>query len=195
MRVFAALPIPDDTRRGLTDFLSSLRRNHPDFRWVSPENLHITLAFLGELDTFGLSLVEAAVSALAADASPPAIQFLGLKTFPAKREPSVLAVEIGKGADELADLAADLESRLARAGAAAGYSFRAAPERRFTPHVTVARRGRSRLLLSPDDTDRIFSGEALLGRVCVFSSELRRRGAVYTELTGCVFTGTGDTLP
>ncbi len=49
MRLFLGIDIPDDSKKQLYDGLGVLRGKHPDFRWVSQKNYHITLHFFGEI--------------------------------------------------------------------------------------------------------------------------------------------------
>lgn len=48
MRIFTAVLLPDDVRDGLVESLDVLREVRPELRWVRPENLHLTVRFLGE---------------------------------------------------------------------------------------------------------------------------------------------------
>jgi RNA 2',3'-cyclic 3'-phosphodiesterase len=47
MRLFVALPVPDEVRAGILAALGDLPSRHPELRWTRPEGWHITLAFLG----------------------------------------------------------------------------------------------------------------------------------------------------
>lgn len=100
-------------------------------RWVPPENLHLTYAFLGELGQAGAEAAVKGLDAALEDVKAFDISLGGFGVFPSARRPSVLWVGIGEGARELKDLAA----RLAMGLAAAGLIF----ENRFEPHVTIGR--------------------------------------------------------
>ncbi len=50
MRLFVAIEIPDEVRRNLAVLLREFRAISPETKWVRPENLHLTLKFLGETD-------------------------------------------------------------------------------------------------------------------------------------------------
>ncbi len=50
MRLFLAIDLPDQTKEELEGELEGIRREYPQFSWVSPENYHITIHFFGETD-------------------------------------------------------------------------------------------------------------------------------------------------
>ena len=62
MRLFVALELPADLQRAVGELVSQHRPALPKARWVRPENLHLTLAFLGETATERLPDLEAAMA-------------------------------------------------------------------------------------------------------------------------------------
>ena len=127
MRLFVALDLPDDVRAVLAAWADAAAP--PAVRRVPPQNLHVTLAFLGSRDDDEAS----AVSELLADAARPlpAQHTAGALWLPPRR-PGVLTVAL-RPDEALAALQAGLVAVLADA---IGFQ----PERRaFRPHVTVGR--------------------------------------------------------
>jgi hypothetical protein len=61
MRTFVALVLPDSFKAELWDSLDEITSNHPDFRWTKDDNLHFTLAFLGEVEKIGIPVLIEAV--------------------------------------------------------------------------------------------------------------------------------------
>ena len=123
-RLFTALALPDDTRM----WLSNLRGGLRGARWIDPENYHITLRFIGDVDE---RVADEAAFTLSRISRPPfEVRLAGLGSFGGKRPHSVWArVEPCPG---LMELQAEQERRLQRLGLPA-------EARRFTPHVTIAR--------------------------------------------------------
>ena len=58
MRIFVAINLPKYFSTQLDEELQTIKQENKDYRWVYIENMHITLAFLGELDDYGLSILE-----------------------------------------------------------------------------------------------------------------------------------------
>ena len=129
LRLFVALDLP----RSLRTRLSALAGGLQGARWSPPENLHVTLRFIGEVTR---DQAEEADAALASVRAPSFLLSLaGVGTFSRGGGKGDRATSLWAGVErcpELAALQAKVESRLQRAGFA--------PERRrFTPHVTLAR--------------------------------------------------------
>ncbi len=67
-RIFIAINLPDNVKNIL---LSNRRRwKHLDIRWTNPENLHITIEFLGEVDRWELDKILAAVKCAVLETEP-----------------------------------------------------------------------------------------------------------------------------
>lgn len=123
-RLFAALEIPHDA--GL--HMSLLRGGLPGARWIDPENYHLTLRFIGDIEHHladeladGLERVQRREFMLG---------FSGLGAFGGKKPHSVFAVPTAS--PDLYELQAEIARICNRLGAPAD-------PRKFTPHVTLAR--------------------------------------------------------
>ncbi|MDP6428589.1 MAG: RNA 2',3'-cyclic phosphodiesterase [Rhodospirillales bacterium] len=125
LRLFVGLGLPDAVRLQL----AAMNGGVPDARWVAPENLHLSLRFIGEVDEFTAEDIDAALVQI--HAPPVEITLTGVGCFESRGR--ARAVWAGaKPCRELLDLQARVEASLQRAGLE--------PEgRKFTPHVTLAR--------------------------------------------------------
>ena len=132
MRAFIAIELDDSIKRGLAKLQENLRSDCPHLRWVRPEQIHLTLAFLGEIKDAQIEPISQAVAAAAA-ATPDfdfAVEGLGL--FPSHGRVNVVWAGVKDAAGELAECHRILYERLADLGFA--------PDRgRFSPHLTLAR--------------------------------------------------------
>jgi 2'-5' RNA ligase len=124
-RLFTGIEIPAEI--GLA--LSSFRGGLPGARWVEPENYHITLRFIGDIDE---RMADDVTSILGErrQRTPIEITIDGLDSFGGGKPRAVFARTSGNG--ELNDLQGEQERLLRQVGLE--------PEaRKFTPHVTLAR--------------------------------------------------------
>ena len=125
MRLFVALSLPEDVQQRLSGLANGL----PGARWVKPENMHLTLRFLGEVDNLAAADVD---DALAKIRSPGfGLSLNGIGHFGEGRKLRALWVGVD-ASDELMRLQEKIEQALIRLGLP--------PEpRKFKPHVTLAR--------------------------------------------------------
>ena len=169
MREFIALELP----AAFADEVAGLARRLEaacDGRFVPAGNLHLTLAFLGELDEAGTRAAMGALEAACAGTGPVGLAAEGLGTFGRGRS-TTLWLGI-RPTDELALLAKRVREELAAHGLA--YD-----EKPFRPHVTLARRARlSRAALG----DLAFPRPDEARRVTLFRSVLGPDGARYKPL-------------
>jgi 2'-5' RNA ligase len=179
MRVFAALKLPPEFRSSLEEALGVLREKYPRFRWTGEENLHITLAFLGELEKPGVSLLEEAAAMAVRGRGPIPVSGGTFLTLPPGRDPRVLALGIEEGREALSALAAALEEAMAALGKERDYPLRPPEKRPFRAHITLARRGSSPLQPVPDPA---FPIRGTLRELAVFKSDLFPEGPRYTPL-------------
>jgi 2'-5' RNA ligase len=135
-RLFVALDPPEPVRRRLAalgvDLRRAASRAADAVRWVPPENVHLTLQFLGAVPEERVADVEAAVRAAASVARPLSLEVRGAGGFPNARRPRVVWAGLGGDVAPLAALARDLGRRLAPLGFAP-------EERPFSPHLTLGR--------------------------------------------------------
>jgi 2'-5' RNA ligase len=135
-RLFVALEPPEAVRRRLAAIAVELRRaagrGSDEIRWVPPENVHLTLQFLGGVPEERLPDVERAIRAAAAAARPLSLEVKGAGGFPNARRPRVVWAGLAGDLPALAALVADLGRRLAPLGFP--------PEDRpFSAHLTLGR--------------------------------------------------------
>lgn len=164
IRLFCGLQLPEATLEPLVRWQRDELRG---VRIVPPENLHVTLCFLGSRPEGDVPLVARELAAAAAGAGP-----VGLRAVRYRETGSVAMIVCEDVGGFGSALAGELSARLERAGV-----YR--PERRaWLPHVTVARfRERPRLAPQPPDL-----GEVGVVRAALYSSSLRPGGALYHAL-------------
>lgn len=135
-RLFVALEPPEPVRRRLAAVAVELRRAAgraaDDVRWVPPENVHLTLQFLGAVPEGRVRDVAAAVGAAAEASRPLSLEVRGAGGFPNARRPRVVWAGVAGEDAALEALARDLGRRLAPLGFPP-------EERTFSAHLTLGR--------------------------------------------------------
>ncbi len=130
IRAFVALWLPPEHRQRLSDYLAECAAAAPDFRWVRPDGLHVTLRFLGGLEEGPLAAVRSGLAGVRD--SPFEVELGDLGDFGGRRSARVVWSGLRLGGEEAARLATAVEAACRSAGLD--------PEARaFRPHVTLAR--------------------------------------------------------
>ncbi|HEX3983256.1 MAG TPA: RNA 2',3'-cyclic phosphodiesterase [Acidisoma sp.] len=169
MRLFVALDLPWPLRARLTQLAVGL----PGVRWMTPDNLHLTLRFIGEVPNWRAEEIDLALHAIKTRCFPLVLTGVGLF----EKAGRVTALWAGiERSPQLEHLQAKIETALQRAGLE--------PERRrFTPHVTLARLDQpaSDKITRFVQGNNLFRAESfLVEHFTLFSSQLGKEGSVYT---------------
>ena len=137
MRVFFGVELADDVKAWAGDLSARLRRRvekaapRAVIRWVDPENLHVTLWFVGEVTDDRFEALGAATNATYRTEAFR-LELSGTGAFPPSGAPRVLWIGLTAGVEHLRSIYAELGRRLAPLGLE--------PERReYSPHLTIAR--------------------------------------------------------
>ena len=180
IRTFVAVPVSDQARDAVTSAEDDLRRAGADVKWVEARNIHITLKFLGNVETGQLDQLQAALRSALAGVKPLEITLSGTGTFPSgKKHVRVVWVGITEGKQDLVKVAAAVEE------GCAGLGF-AREERPFSPHLTIGRVRRESGQLA--ELAARVSGyqfnplKVEIDRVNLMRSELSPKGPTYTVL-------------
>lgn len=172
IRLFVALALPEALKAELAGLVGGI----PGARWVLPANYHMTLRFIGELQSWQAEEVDHALATIRA--KPFAVSLRGLGIF--EKAGRIQALWVGvERSDALAHLQAKVETAIQRIGIP--------PERkRFAPHVTLARTERA----PPDKVIGFVQAHNLfrappvvIEHFSLFSSLLGKEHPVYTQET------------
>lgn len=177
MRLFFGIGLPENLRARVAQVQSLLRRDLRDVRWIPPENLHITLRFLGDTaDDSVAGLCRAADTACAA-AARFSLRLRGAGAFPAGRRARALWVGVEEIDGGLASLVEQLDAALLP-----GVGARARP---YRPHLTLGRprRGfRGDLAAALEELKDLDLGMVDVDRVHLYESQLSQQGARYAVI-------------
>lgn len=182
MRCFIAIDIDEKIRAGIADLQKQLAAKvdikKSDVKWVEPENIHLTLKFLGEVDDARIPEIRGITERVASTHNKFTLDIETVSSF-GGRSAKVVWVGAGKGADELLALQKDLDEHLTLAGYPS-------EEREFSAHLTLCRVRNPKAGIKLAEACKTFEdysiGSISADALCVYQSQLTPAGPIYTLL-------------
>ena len=183
LRLFIAVRLPDEVKRRIEHAQRQLRGavGETAVRWTPPEQLHLTLRFMGNVDAAKLEDLQARLVQSCATTGPLRLQARGIGFFPVRGLPRVVWVGIEDPEGKLPVLVSALERSTA--------AFSSEPAgKKFTGHITLGRvrtigQGQARLLATEAATlGRGELGEWVAKEIDLMRSELSSTGAQHTRV-------------
>ena len=132
MRTFIAIELSSEIKESLAQAQSHLKYAGADVKWVTPENIHLTLKFLGEIPEEKCENVKAALDEIAKTTASFELSIKDIGAFPNIEFPRVIWIGLDKGAKESTELAAKVDEALSKLGFAK-------ETRPFAAHLTIGR--------------------------------------------------------
>lgn len=174
IRCFVAIELPRVLRAQIAHLIEEFEKGDYPVRWVSEENLHLTLKFLGEIPTKLVEDVVKRLETIGEELTPFSLSLKGVGGFPTHRSPRVIWLGVGEGEAQLREIQRRVEEALFEIGCK--------PEdRRFHPHLTIGRtKGKA-------DFEAIFktqyhSKEFKVDSLTLFKSTLTPSGPIYEPI-------------
>ncbi len=188
-KIFVAIELSPLVRRRATDLIERLKTSETRVNWVAPENMHITLKFLGEQSDSDLAIVCQTVIKAVRGLSPFEFRCHGAGAFPSCQRPRTLWVGVQQGADAIGQLHRRVEEALAELG----YPKE---NRAFQPHLTIGRvrsGGPAAEILGQlvQKAEDFQVGMVQADEIVIFGSFLQRGGPRY-EVLARASLGAGD---
>jgi len=179
LRTFIAFELPSAVKLLLGNVQQDLKRLNIRARWVRPENIHLTLKFLGNIKPGDIDKIGTAMAAAAADFTPVTMSVRGVGVFPGIKRPRVIWVGLGGDIQSLLALQLRLEEKLNEAGFPKD-------KKSFKAHLTL---GRIKQAANPatirqmmTDYAGLSSEEFTFNPAILFESVLKPSGAVHSIL-------------
>ena len=178
VRAFIAVDLEDEALRiQLVEFMQNLLNEGADAKLVAPQNLHLTLRFLGEIEESAVDRVIDEMRTLSFQ--PFEVQFKGAGAFPNPTRMNVVWVAVSRGRDDLKRIAEELEPKLRRIGIP--------PDKKgFSPHLTVARirsgRNKDKIIRLLNESSEKDFGSMRAESVRLKRSILTPNGPVYSTI-------------
>ncbi len=180
IRTFVAVEVNRAVRRAAAELIEQLRSGSADVKWVAPENLHLTLKFLGDVALTETARICDALARAASEVEPFEVEMGGAGAFPNVSRPRT--IWLGAKGDDRPMLALHdrVEARLQKLG------FRR-EGRRFHPHLTLGRVRRpgpalKALSVRLEELADYEAGKTQATEVVLFSSQLTPDGPIYQPL-------------
>ena len=183
IRTFVAIDCPPPLRSACGRVMETLADVVDGVRWVSADNLHLTLKFLGEVEDRELHAVCVAVRSAVKAWPAFHVACHSVGAFPSVERPHTIWVDVDDADGQIVQLQKNLAETLLELG----FPMERRP---YKPHVTLGRT-RSRRVQRPEWSQAVarYRNEELgllpVDEVVVYSSELERRGPTYTALARC----------
>ena len=183
LRSFIAVEIPVEIQNAISHSTASLQRALPKpiIRWVSPQNVHLTLKFLGDVSPANIERLADVLKLEAAAHGMFSMSVGGIGAFPTSRRARVIWI----GLEAPPSLVA-LQHGVEAASARLGYTRENRP---FSPHLTIGRVGQNvtaadlqKIRTDLDGTSVGSLGMVNVDAIHIFKSDLQPGGSVYTHL-------------
>lgn len=179
MRTFIAVDLDGEIKKALTALIENLRKRGGNIKWVKQQGMHITLKFLGEVESTKTSEIDAVLENIANNFKPFSLKIKGTGYFPHNRNPRVLWTGV-ESEESLNFLQQQLEKELEIIGFPR-------EKRTFHPHLTLGR------VKTPSSIQEIIRelkkheeevfGEMVVHKITFFQSILNPSGAEYIVLS------------
>lgn len=178
-RSFFAVELSAEITAGVRRIQGALQGRATGVRWVRPEGIHLTLKFLGEVETDRIEAIVHKVEAVIQGASPFTVRIKGGGGFPTPKNPRVIWI----GVEDQSGMLKDLQARVEAGMAELGFTRE---KRGYTPHLTVGRvrsgKGSKSVAQAINALRENDLGSMEVREVILFRSHLKPTGAEYTKL-------------
>lgn len=186
VRLFVAIPVPDSIKTALRRMQQTLKEASGDsVRWSTPEQLHITLLFLGYVESTELPALEKAFAAVGKEMPRLHLSVQRLGCFPNERRPRVIWAGLEGDVEPLKQFQGKLKSAL--------QAWCQKPESRaYQPHLTLGRVREGARVRKLGEAMQGHAGarfgEWVAGNCSLMRSQLSPHGATYFEVRHTRFT-------
>ncbi len=179
VRAFIAFELADETIAFIQKIQEGLRSFGIKARWIRPENIHLTLKFLGDINNEDVKKAGDAIISAAGENASIALRAKSIGVFPGVKRPRVIWTGIVGQIEELVDFHNILDGKLQTIGFPK-------EKRPFKGHLTIARIKKKidakRLIDVMKEYSGFESKTFMADEVVLFKSKLKPSGAVYSRL-------------
>lgn len=177
MRSFIGIDIPRSIAEGLREIQEEIK-NVSNVKLVEPENMHITLKFLGEIQESKVTEIGRRLEKIGKEFKSFNVRLRGTGCFPSLKYIRIVWIGVEEGAMEILGIQRRIDDELKSIG------FK--KEKKFHPHLTIARvknyRAKKELASLIESKKDIEVGEFKVREINFKKSTLTKKGPVYEDL-------------
>ena len=179
MRAFICFKLPERLISSIGRIQVSVKQYGLKIRWVRPENIHLTIKFLGDIKWSEIDGIGRLIKETAMDFTPLLLSAQGIGVFPNLNRPRVIWIGISGQIEELIGLQKMLDNKLRIIGFPK-------EKRPFKGHLTIGRIKGSidsnKLSDVLNQINRFAASPFSVDKIYLMQSDLKPLGAVYTRL-------------
>ncbi|MEK7742474.1 MAG: RNA 2',3'-cyclic phosphodiesterase [Nitrospirota bacterium] len=179
LRCFISLELPEELKKNIYGYIEKLKAAGADVKWIPPENLHLTLKFLGDTTEELLKSINERLISLSKSHDRFSLQISGAGAFPNIKYPRVVWLGV-HDSEEIIKLQHDIDESMA------GLGFKR-DEKQFTPHLTIGRvksmRNKDALIKELATLKEVDFGKIEVINITLMKSELKPGGAEHFKLS------------
>ena len=178
IRTYIAISISDEARSAISSLIRKLKEIESSIRWVDPENLHLTLKFIGEIEEVRLQNLKKALDKSLDEIAVFRYTLSGKGCFPNYKRPRVLWIGVNDLEEKMNILHQQIENEFHAVNIPR-------EKRKFKPHLTIGRVKQNRKpgeILSKFEQFQLGQFEVNIPDVYLMKSDLLPTGAKYTVL-------------
>ena len=162
----------------IVEFINDIKKTGANIKLVEPENMHLTLKFLGDTNEELIDKIEQIIEESVKEIKPFNIELMGAGVFPNKNYIKVIWIGIEKG-EHLKTIAKKIDENISKLG------FQE-EKRDFSPHLTIGRvrtaKNKEKILQIIEKYEHILFTKNKIDSIKLIKSELTQKGPIYTTI-------------
>jgi len=179
IRTFIALPLNIQTQTIISEIINNLKKLDCNVKWIKPENVHLTLKFLGDISADKIKPIALSIENILEKTHSINVEIDSVGAFPNTRNPRIVWTGLKDIDERIKNLALSLEDELEKIGLERG-------ARAFNPHITIGRVKyfkNIKILERGLETYKSFKKHTeIVNNIILYKSTLTNKGPIYEEI-------------